>query len=265
MNSCLYTASVMHHRLQPQKHWFSYNVYMFYIDLDELPELCRKYWMISHNRFNFFSFREKEHLQLPADKPDTTRTTREHITAWLHENGMELGEGKIMLLTNLNVLGYNFNPVSFYYCFDSSGMPLCCVAEVSNTFREMKPYLLGPDQLDKGVFTLRTAKYFYVSPFIDHDVDFHFQLRIPGRKLEISIDDYKNGQRFFITQLMGDKVPLGNRVLLWYTIRFPFITGKVMLLILWNALLLWRKKIPWHSKAANQHLQKNVYKKHIPR
>lgn len=265
MNSCIYTVTIMHNRLQPRKHRFAYKLFMFYIDLDELPLLTSRFRLISRNRFNFFSFRDSEHLQLPVAVPDTLKTTREHITAYLHQQGIDIGKGKIMLLTNLNVLGYNFNPVSFYYCFDEYGAPLCCVAEVSNTFREMKPYFIGKTHFSQGVFELRATKYFYVSPFIDHDADFHFRLPVPGRKLAIHIDDYKNGDRIFISTLTGTRQALTRARLFWYSIRFPLATVQVMTLILWNALLLWLKKVPWQRKNANQYLQKNVYKTHVPR
>lgn len=262
MNSCLYKATVMHHRLAGRQHRFHYKVFMFYIDLDELPLLCKKLWLVSHNRFNVFSFRDKEHLQLPADAPDTSKTTRQHITDYLHQHGIELNGGKIMLLTNLNVMGYNFNPVSFYFCFDQQGQPLCCVAEVGNTFREMKPYLMQKEQLQNNRFQLLTRKYFYVSPFIDHDTDFDFDISIPDNRLKIKIDDYKDGERIFISTLTGRKKIIGNKILAWYSLRFPLITLQIIILIHWNALLLWLKKLPYHSKAANQHLQKNVYRKY---
>ncbi|MBL0328699.1 MAG: DUF1365 family protein [Bacteroidetes bacterium] len=123
MNSCLYKANVMHHRLQPKKHRFNYNVFMFYIDLNEIELLSKKLWMFSNNRFNYFSLRKDEHLQLPINNPDKTKSIREQITLYLSENGLNIGKGRIMLLTNLNVLGYNFNPVSFYYCYDENNSP----------------------------------------------------------------------------------------------------------------------------------------------
>jgi len=261
-NSCLYRGTVMHNRLMPKPHSFYYRVFMFYIDLDEIGALQKKLLLFSHNAFNFFSFRDKEHLQLPAGRPDATKNTKQHITDYLAANGIQIGNGKIMLLTNLNVLGYNFNPVSFYFCFDEAGNPLCSVAEVSNTFRELKPYLLGMENLKEGKFHLNTTKYFYVSPFIDHDTNFDFNLNIPSEKLNIKIDDYKNGERFFISTLTGSKKPLNNSYLFWYSLRFPLITLRIIALIHWHAMLLWLKKIPFHPKAANQHLQKDVYRKY---
>src|ERR1043165_6347006 len=134
MNSCLYTATVMHNRLAPKPHRFHYNVFMFYIDLDEVEMMRKKFFLFSENKFNFFSLRDHEHLQLPIDNPDKTKSIREQVTRYLFENGINIGKGRIMLLTNLNVLGYNFNPVSFYYCYDEQEKPLCVVAEIGNTF-----------------------------------------------------------------------------------------------------------------------------------
>lgn len=262
MNSCLYKAKVMHNRLAPKRHSFYYNVFMFYVDLDEIDALADKLLLFSRNRFNFFSFRDKEHLQLPIDKPDSTKNTKQHITDFLLQHGINLQGGRIMLLTNMNVLGYNFNPVSFYYCYNSGGEIECCVAEVGNTFGEMKPYLLGKDNLNKGVFHLNTTKYFYVSPFIDHDTNFDFNLAIPGGQLNIRIDDYKDGERFFISTLTGVQQPLTNFNLLKYGLRFPLITLRIITLIHWHALRLWLKKLPFHKKAAHANLQKDVYRRY---
>jgi uncharacterized protein len=196
--SCLYRCKVFHDRLSPKKHRFSYNVFLFYANLDELDLLAKNYLLISRNRFNVFSFRDRGHLQLPAENPDTTKNTKEHIITYLAQNGVTYDGGKIMLLTNFNVLGYNFNPVSFYFVSNRDEQPVCCIVEVQNTFREMKPYFLGTDCFDGRKFHLTVPKYFYVSPFIDHDAQFDFNLPVPDEHLGIGIDDYKGGERIFI-------------------------------------------------------------------
>lgn len=252
----------MHNRMKPVSHRFHYNVFMFYIDLDEIEILKKKLFLFSHNKFNFFNFRDKEHLQLPIEDPDKTKSTKQHILNYLEQNSVKVVPTKIMLMTNLNVLGYNFNPVSFYYCFDETNKPLCCVAEVGNTFGEMKPYLMTKENLKENIFHLNTEKYFYVSPFMDHDASFDFNLRIPGEKLNNRIDTFKNGERVFISTLTGNKKPITNLNLLWYSIRFPLITLKIITLIHWNALLLWRKKIPYFKKAEHADLQKDVFRKY---
>jgi uncharacterized protein len=265
MNSCLYRATVMHNRLEPKPHKFHYGIFMFYIDLDELEILNKRFWMFSHNRFNFFSFYDKEHLQLPAENPDISKPARQQVLSFLSQNKISCTNLRIMLLTNLNVLGYNFNPVSFYFAINEKGETICCVVEVSNTFREMKLYLLSKKDYPENRFYLNTKKYFYVSPFIDADTDFDFDVSIPNERLNVRIDDYKEGNRFFISTLTGRRKRFTNFNLYKYFIRFPFITVKIITLIHWNALLLWLKKLPYHSKSANQDLQKDVYKRYKPK
>lgn len=255
MNSCLYHARVMHHRLSPKAHRFNYNVFMFYVDLDEISLLAEKFGMLSRNTFGFFSFRDSEHLQL---KKGVTRPVKENILEFLAANEVKVVPEKIMLLTNFNVLGYNFNPVSFYFCFDAESNPICAVAEVSNTFREMKPYLLDISRLLNGEFVLRVPKYFYVSPFINHDAEFDFHLYIPSDKLNIRIDDYSENKRIFISTLTGEKKSITTRNLLFYALRFPLIPLRIMFLIHWNASLLWMKKIRFFRKAEFPELQKDV-------
>ena len=262
MNSCLYKATIMHNRLKPKQHRFYYKVFMFYIDLDELDMLCKKHWLLSRNRFNFFSFRDKEHLQLPIEKPDPSKSTKEHIISYLKQSGFNFVDQRIMILTNLNILGYNFNPVSFYFIYSKEGHAECAIAEVGNTFGEMKPYYLSKEMLTENSFHLNTTKYFYVSPFIEHDTNFDFNLDVPGQKLGIRIDDYKDNERFFISTLTGAKKKLSSWNLLKYSIRFPFLTVRIIALIHWNALLLWLKKLPYHKKSENENLQRDVYRKY---
>jgi DUF1365 family protein len=260
-NSCLYKALVMHHRFAPKEHRFHYHIFMFYLDLDEIDSLSKRLKFMSRNRFNLFNFRDKDHLQLPRENPDTSKNIRQHITYYLKINGVSIGYGRIMVLTNLCTAGYQFNPVSFYFCYDEQNNPICSVVEVCNTFMEMKPYFLGIETKQGDNFKLNTQKYFYVSPFIDMDTNFDFDLNIPSEKLQISIDDYdKEGKRFFISTLSGKSKPLTDANLLLYFISFPLITLKIIGLIHWQALKLWLKKIPYHKKDAEKELQKEVYR-----
>lgn len=262
MNSALYKARVMHHRFEPKRHRFHYNVFMFWLDLDELPELSRRIGLISLGRFNVFSWYDKDHVQLPAGRPDRSKGTREQLDTFLRSCGQEQRPASVRLLTNLRTWGYQFNPVSFYFCYDEKQQPYCAVAEVGNTFGEMKLYYLGETRFDGKAFRLRVPKMFYVSPFIDHDAEFDFVLHPPGEKLDLRIDDYKDDKRIFISTLTGRRRELTNARLLGYALRFPAITLKVIFLIHWNAFRLWLKKIPFRRKADQPELQRDVLRRY---
>ena len=241
---------------------------MFYIDLDEIETLNKKLRWFSYNSFNLFNFRDKDHLQLEptlengkSELQTAKIPFKQQIVNYLKSHNVEIGNGKIKLLTNLSVLGYNFNPVSFYFCFDENENPLCAVAEISNTYHEMKMFFFGKEDLTNNMFRQKAEKLFYVSPFIDLDTIFDFNLVIPTEKLDIKIDDYdKEGKRFFISTLMGKRKPLTNLNMLRYFFSIPLIPLQVMGLIHWQAFRIWIKKIKYHPKASNQELQKDVYK-----
>lgn len=249
MNSCLYDGVVMHHRLKPLRNRFVYSVYMLYLDLDELDELDRRLRTFSRNRFNLYSFRDADHLRL------TSGDVRSNLLEFLRRKGLTADVGRIMLLTNVRVLGYVFNPVSLYFCFDRRGNPLCAVPEVGNTFGELKAYLLGPDSRVGDGFAGSLPKHFYVSPFIALDTTFDFQLPVPGDRLHIRIDDLQDGDRFFLSALSGVRRPLTDRALVFDLLRIPFITFKVIGLIHWQAFRLWMRRLPYRRKADQPELQ----------
>ena len=259
MNSCLYECTVMHHRLTPREHHFSYRIFMFALDLDDIDVVAARIRGFSHNRRNIYEFRDRDHLTVPGHERGTVK---ENICAWLEKHGIQFpASGRITLVTLPRVLGYIFNPVSFYFCSDATGAPLCAVVQVGNTFREMKPYLLR-EPAGENLFRLITPKHFYVSPFFPLDLAFDFKLKVPGEHLDIHIDDRKGDDRVLLTALTGRRAPLTSARLAWLTVKYPFITLQVIFLIHLHALFLWWKRIPWHRKAANPELQRDVFNPH---
>jgi DUF1365 family protein len=258
MNSCLYECSVMHQRLAPKQYCFTHDIFMFYLDLDELDSVARNTFLFSRNRRNFYVFRDGDHL------PPGGASLKENVLAYLARNGVDLGSNaRIMLLTLPRVLGYIFNPVSFYFCFDAAGAPVCAIAEVGNTFREMKLFLLRREEMSgNDAFHKVTPKHFYVSPFSSLELSFDFKLKIPGEALGIHIDDRDGGDKVLLSTLSGKRAALTNGRLSWFTLKYPLLTLKVIFLIHWHALILYLKKVPFYRKAANPSLQSEVLNPH---
>lgn len=244
---------------------------MFALDLDELDALHRGLRLFSFNRANAYSFREQDFL--PAGEPRhnasppmapaaTPHGLKARVLTYLADRDIDLTGGRVMLVTLPRVFGYLFNPVSFYFCFDRTGRPVASIAEVTNTFKEMKPFVLGPATHSGGTFSLRLPKYFYVSPFTDLDVSFDFTLHPPGEKLSVQIDDYEAGQRTLTSALTGVRQPLTDARLAWFSVKYPFITLRIIALIHWHALRLYLKRIPWFAKAARPDAQRDLYRPH---
>ena len=269
----------MHHRFAPKTHRFDYRIFMFALDLDELDVLHRKLCFFSNNRSNIYSFRGRDFLptgepqhnpSVPGNPPleaHPSTSLKARVLACLARHQIDLTGGRIMLVTLPRVFGYLFNPVSFYFCYDRENRPVASLAEVTNTFREMKPFVLGPDHCapagSQATFSLRVPKYFYVSPFTDMDVSFDFTLRTPAEKLSVQIDDYEAGQRTLTSTLSGSRAALTDTKLAWFSIKYPLITLKIISLIHWHALKLYLKKLPWFAKAARPEAQRDLYRPHI--
>lgn len=256
MNSGLYECEVYHERLSPKRHRFSYRLFFMDLDLDEIPMLAKRLLPFSHNRFNLYSFRDKDHLDV--GKPDI----RSNLKAWFKEQGVVLpADASIRLITLPRIAGYIFNPVCFYFISNAEGAPLYAVVEVCNTFREIKPWLIETPPGSKS-FSRTVPKHFYVSPFTTLTTQFKFRLRVPSEKIELHIDDVEDGKTTLVSWIRGKRHTLTNRRLFWYTVCYPLLTLQVILKIHWQAFRLWTKRLPFKRKSEDLALQRDVIQPH---
>jgi len=263
LSSCLYECVIVHRRLRPKPYAFEHRIMMLYADLDELAIIDRSSRLLSHGRRNLYSFRDADYLPTGAEGPLKSR-----VHAFLRERGIEIGAGRVRLLTLPRILGYIFNPISVYFCSDQHDTPLCAIVEVGNTFRERKLFLLPqpsarcapqPRSLPEPVrFRLRVPKHYYVSPFSSLDVCFDFDLRMPGATLQLHIEDWDADGKLLDSHLRGGRVPLSDYQLLRFAVKFPALTLKVITLIHWHALMLALRGVRWHRKAERPELQRDV-------
>ena len=186
--SCLYECTVMHRRLHPKPHEFVYRIFLFLLDLDEIPSLTRAVPIFSAEEPNLYSLRNEDYFQFHS------RGLRANLETFLQTQNISARPARIRLLTLPRMLGYTFNPISIFFCFDSENRPLTSVVQVGNTFGELKPYLVPLEESGNG-FHIRVPKNYYVSPFSPLDLAFDFRFKIPGQNLHIAIDNYQGEQK----------------------------------------------------------------------
>ncbi len=248
----IYHCEVTHRRLRPRQRAFSYRVFMLDVDPGALGDAARKCRFLSHNRFNVFSIDDADHIDLGLPGG-----IRPNLACWLAEHGKTLHDAdSVRLLTFPRCFGYGFNPVSFYYITPADESPAYAVAEVVNTFREMKLYLVEPGP--EGVPAARISKQFYVSPFSDPGDDFDFRLGIPASDWRIRIDDHDAEGLVLTSAIKGKSMPLASSRLFWCAIKYPLLSVKIIGLIHWHALMLWLKRVPFFRKSERREVQTNV-------
>ena len=251
MRSALYTGQVMHRRLSPVRHRFTYAIFSLFLDLDELPALAAGLRLFSYNRFNIFSFHDKDHGDNPSVKGEKGEKGEKGgasaLKSWAQQilaaKGLEAD--RIGLLCFPRLFGYVFNPLSVYFCYDRAGALVALIHQVSNTFGERHCYVLpveGPQQ--QGSLVKQACdKRFYVSPFLAISGRYRFRIHPPDDHLMIAID-HSNATEHLLAVQNGRREKLCDAVLAKRLMTHPLMTLKVIAAIHWEALRLWRKGAP---------------------
>ena len=179
METCIYKGFVTHRRFKPLRHYFSYKTFSILFDLTELEELHRTIGIFSFNKFNIFSFYNKDHGS--RDGNDLT----EWVKINLKKYNLNFNVSKIKLLCFPRVFGYVFNPLSIFYCYEGNVLK-AILYEVKNTFNEQHTYVFPINNSSK-IITQQCNKQFYVSPFIEMDTSYNFRLTEPDKNIRILI------------------------------------------------------------------------------
>jgi DUF1365 family protein len=223
----------MHARRTPARHVFRYPVSYWLFDLDELSDLERRLRLFSVNRRNVVSLRNRDHF-------DGVLPLKQAVIELVGDASIE----RVLMLTQPRVLGYVFNPVSFYWCYRGDGSLACMVAELNNTFGERLPEVLrGPE------LRYEHRKRLHVSPFFGLDQSYEYAFSQPGSEVWARIhvrDD--QGARPLTAVLHGRRRELTNRALAALLLRYPLQPVQVTALIHFEALRLWRKRVPFRRK-----------------
>ncbi len=244
MRTHLLEGKVRHRRARPIQYALEHDVYYFALDLSELDAVDRTLRLVSRNRTNLLEFRDDDHWPEPAG--DLQATVHAHLRA----QGEDPTGWRITLVTSLRVVGYVFNPASFYLCRDAGGTLRVVIVEVHNTHLERHLYTLRP-RADDGRFVASMDKAFYVSPFIEMAGEYTVHVRDEPSRLSIAINERHDDAPLLATSLVLERRRLTNRSVLRMLLRHPFVTQRTIVLIHWHALHLWRRGLPFrrHGQA----------------
>ncbi len=233
--TALYVGSVVHTRLRPVRHRLRYRMMTLLLDLDELPLLSRRLRLFSAERFNLFAFFGRDHLA-GDDTP-----LRIQVETQLARAGIAPDGGRIRLLCMPRVFGAVFNPLSVFFCHAANGDLRAVLYEVNNTFGQRHSYLIPVSDPQQRVHRQRCAKQFYVSPFMEMAMDYHFRIVAPAHRVSIAIEAHDASGPILSAGFTGQRLALSDASLLRTLLRHPMLAAQVLGGIHWEALKLWRK------------------------
>lgn len=243
LNSSLLTAKVWHKRFFPRTHEFIYNVY--YVVLRVADPTHAENALFSIDRWNIWNKKTSDHGARDGSSWEVW------IRNILHEHALDgVCDGPIELMTHPRLLGYAFNPISFWFCLDSEHRLRAVLCEVRNTFGDRQNYLVShadarpimPSDKIEG------TKAMHVSPFNIVEGKYHFSFAHSAERIRANVDYIVGGERMIATAVSGTRAPLSPGALAFAFFRYPLMTLKVIAGIHFEAARLWvLKKMPYRT------------------
>jgi uncharacterized protein len=232
----IFIGDVYHKRHTPFIHDFKYRVFSLWVNLDDLDNSRPSPKYFSFNRWNILSLHKKDH------GPRNGTSIRTWIESAAKEKDIDIEDGKIYMMCFPRVLGYVFNPLTVYFCYNRDGVLTALLHQVKNTFGEQHGYLLAVTNNSKTI-KQDTSKIFHVSPFIQMDSHYYFHVKEPTQKgFSIAIHQtIPTGKMLTATWTGNHALDLNSKNILKVFFTIPLMTIKIILTIHMQALKLWLK------------------------
>lgn len=217
-------GNVLHERRKPWRHGLAFTTYEWLVDLDRpLPASF------------LASFLPKDHFGGKAP------SLRAAVETFAREHGAAVSQGdRLLMLASARSLGYVFNPLSVYWCIDSTNRVRWAILEIHNTYGDRHAHVIYPDETGRAVI----PKEFYVSPFFTIEGEYRVRLIASPTHVHASVNLHQQGELVFTASFTGKPIPATTTSFLRAAIRTPFATYQTMLRIRLHGIWLWLRRLP---------------------
>ncbi len=244
MHSSIYQGYLRHRRFRPHQHKFTYQVFMMYLDLDELDQVfaISPFW--STKSWRPARFQRADFLG------DAKLPLKQAVRERIHESTGQWHDGPVRMLANLRYFGFNINPICSYYCFDAEEELRYIVVEVTNTpWNERQSYVLQCDP-EQRFQRINFQKSMHVSPFNPMDMTYRWCSNNPAGILSLNLETEKGDEVHVDATMALKRREISAASLAGILLQHPWMTAKVAAAIYWQALKLWVKRNPFYDHPA---------------
>jgi len=229
MDSAIYQGLVLHKRYHPKLHKFNYNIFLMWLNLDELDEIEQKVRGFSSRHWAPLRFKRSDYLG------DADQSLKQSVLDKMTQLASKPLSGKVFFLGQVRCFGLYFSPVNFFYLQDANGAYTYLLAEVSNTpWNERHYYLVDlAEQQD-------CQKALHVSPFNPMDMQYKWHIAQPGEQLRLSLSCHQE-IKHFTASLNLSRQELNSSRLVYVVLSIPSMAIKTLWGIYWQAIKLFFK------------------------
>ncbi len=231
----IFEGIVTHERLKPFSHKFKYYASYFWFDIKKFEGN----FLFKKNKFSLFSFYEKDHGELNVNYPKLYDSITKKLKVF---EKLKISYVKVLCLPR--ILGYSFNPISVYVCYNKHKKPKVVIFQVNNTFNERHSYYCKIGLGDYFFF----EKKFYVSPFFKVTGFYKIKLKLISKRVTLAIDYEVKKKKVFSARFVGKGVTMNSKNLIRFFFKNIFQNIKITFGIYFQALKLFIKGAKYIKK-----------------